>query len=331
MPNDGRAAPTAAPPAPRTPAPLDAFVLLATLIWGVNYAIVKAALRQIPELGFNALRLGLASALFLAVLAFRAEPAAVVPAPGTGGFRLFPSARLISRRDWLTIVVLALVGQFIYQLCFLGGISRTSVANSALIQGCSPVVITLIAAAVGQERVGRRHWLGAALSLSGIFLLVGAGAAVSRTSLVGDALMTAGVFCWGSYVVASRPLLERYSPMAVSGYSMAIGTLLYLPLGLPELLRLDWSAVTAAAWGGLIYSAVFSLFLAYVVWYTSIKRVGNVRTAMYSNLIPIIALLTAVVLGDRLSSRQVAGAAVTLAGVVLTRIGSKAAAAPAEE
>jgi drug/metabolite transporter (DMT)-like permease len=329
MSHDGRAA-AADPPASRTPAPLDVLVLLATLIWGVNYAIVKASLRELPELGFNALRLGLASALFLAVLAFQSEAGAgvsVAPVP----FRLFPTARQITRRDWLIIAVLALVGQFVYQLCFLGGIARTSVANSALIQGCSPVVITLLAAAISQEPVGRRHWLGAALSLAGVYLLVGAGASLSTSSVVGDGLIVAGVFCWASYVVASRPLLLRYSPMAVSGYSMAIGTLLYFPLGVPELVRLDWGRVSLAAWAGLVYSAVFSLFLAYVVWYTSIKRVGNVRTAMYSNLIPIIALLTAVALGDRLSSRQVAGAAVTLAGVALTRIGSKAAAAPAEE
>jgi drug/metabolite transporter (DMT)-like permease len=248
-------------------------------------------------------------------------------------FRLFPSARRISRRDWLVIAVLALVGQFVYQLCFLGGIARTTVANSALIQGCSPVVITLMAAAVGQETVGRRHWAGLVLSLAGIYLLVGAGASLSSASFVGDALMLGGVCCWGSYVVASRPLLERYSPLAVSGYSMAMGTLLYLPLGLPSLARLDWSAVSPAAWTGLVYSAVFSLFLAYLVWYTSIKRVGNVRTAMYSNLIPIIALATAVVfLGDRLSVRQAAGAAAVLVGVALARLGaSQTDAPPAEE
>jgi drug/metabolite transporter (DMT)-like permease len=231
------------------------------------------------------------------------------------------------------MAVLAVVGQFVYQLCFMGGVARTSVANSALIQGCSPVVITLIAAAVGQERVGRRHWAALGLSLTGVYLLVGVGAAVSRASMAGDALMMAGVLCWAVYVVASRPLLKRYSPIAVSGYTMAIGALLYVPFGIPALSALDWGAVSTGAWIALLYSAVFSLFLAYVVWYTSIQRVGNVRTAMYSNLIPVVALVTAVVfLGERVEPVELAGAGTILAGVALARLGgTQDGAPPAEE
>ena len=285
---------------------------MTTLIWGVNYAVVKAALRHIPELAFNSLRLAVASLLFLGVLAFWPGPR-----PSAG---LFPTARRIPRRDWAVLAALSVIGQFVYQLCFLGGIARTTVANSALIQGSSPVVITVIAVLAGQENVRPRHWLGVGLSLAGIYLLVGTGAGVSRASLWGDALMLIGVCCWATYVVGSRPLLERHSPLAVSGYSMAIGTLLYFPLGVPQLRALHWSAVSPAAWAALVYSAVFSLFLAYVVWYTSIQRVGNVRTAAYSNLIPVVAMLTAVFfLGDRLQATDLAGAAVILAGVALAR------------
>ena len=323
-------------------APLEILVLLTTLVWGVNYAIVKAALRDIPELGFNAIRLSIASLLFLGVLAVWREPCPADPAPppeaaaapgGRCARRPFPSARQISARDWLKIGALAVVGHLVYQFCFLGGIARTSVANSALIQGCSPVVITLMAAAAGQEKVSRRHWLGALLSLTGIYLLVGGAASVSRASLAGDALMLAGVCCWGSYVVASRPLLHRYSPLAVSGYSMAIGAALYVPFGIPSLRRLDWAAVPPGAWASLVFSAVFALFLAYLVWYTSIKRIGNVRTAMYSNMVPVVALVTAIVfLGDRLSARQVAGSVTILAGVALARLGaSRPDTPPAEE
>jgi drug/metabolite transporter (DMT)-like permease len=314
-------------------APIDALVLLTTVVWGANYAIVKAALAHIPHLGFNALRLALASVLFLVVLAFYDDS----PQPPDDGNRLrgglFASARRIGRRDWAVILVLSVIGQFIYQLFFMAGISMTSVANSSLIQGSSPVVITLLAAAVGHERPSPWHYAGAALSMLGIYLLVGVGVSLSAQSWVGDLLMLAGVFCWATYVVASRPLLERCSPLAFSGYSMAIGALFYVPVGVPALRTLPWSGVPWTAWAALVYSAVFSLFLAYIVWYTSIKRVGNVRTAMYSNLIPVVALVTAVVfLGDRLDFHEVVGAGTVLAGVLVTRLARPSATdAPAEE
>ena len=314
-------------PARRFPlAPIDALVVLSTLVWGANYTIVKSALRQIPELSFNALRLGIASALFVGVLA-------LYPAPGGGPRRWFPTARLFTRREWLVLAGLAISGHFLYQLCFLGSVARTSVANSSLIVGCSPVAISLLAAAVGQERVSRLHWVGTAVSLSGVYLLVGTGAAISRASAIGDVLMIVGVCCWAVYAVASAPLLRRHAPIALTGYTMAIGSVLYLPVALPELMRLPFGTVSPASWAALLFSAVFALFAAYIVWHTAIQRIGNVRTAMYSNLIPVSALATAMVfLGDRLTARQLLGAAGVLTGVALTRVRATwRASLPAEE
>ena len=305
-------------------------VVLTTLVWGGNYAIVKTALHQIPELGFNALRLAIASSLFLTVLAFYPAQAGGRRA---GARTLFPSARLFTRREWLILIGLAVSGHLLYQLCFLGSVARTSVANSSLIVGSSPVAVLLLAAAVGQERVSRLHWLGAATSLLGVYLLVGTGASVSRESGIGDLLMVAAVCLWAVYAVASVPLLRRHSPIALTGYSMAMGTLMYLPFAAGELARMSWRTVTPGAWAGLVFSGVFALFAAYIVWHTAIQRIGNVRTSMFSNLIPVTALATAVLfLGDRLTGRQAVGAAAVLAGVGLTRLrGPARAALPAEE
>jgi drug/metabolite transporter (DMT)-like permease len=125
---------------------LDALLLLMTVIWGSNYSIIKAALREIPPLGFNALRMILASSLFLAAIC------------GTKG------VPRLSRRDWIGLVLLALVGQFIYQLLFMSGLARTSVSNSALILGCTPIFVALMTAALGHERISAARWAGVALS-----------------------------------------------------------------------------------------------------------------------------------------------------------------------
>ncbi len=327
-----------APPAglsffpPRIPVRIDILVVLCTLIWGCNYAVVKIALREIPPLGYNALRLGLASILFLAVLAFARSGRSDGGDPPAGG-RFFRSARNIPLRDWLAILALGATGHFIYQLGFIGGLSLTTVANSSLIIGCSPVVVTALAVAAGQERVSTRYWLGAVLSLAGVFLVVGAGAGVSRDSLVGDLVTLGAVVCWAVYAVWSRSLMQRHSPLAVTGYTMAVGTLMYLPFGLPSLVALDWGRVSAVAWTALAASAVFALFVAYFIWHTSIQRIGNIRTAMYSNLTPVVALTTAVVfLGDHVGRREAAGAVAILIGVAVARLTSTdPASLPAEE
>jgi drug/metabolite transporter (DMT)-like permease len=93
----------------------DGLLLVMTVIWGVNYSIVKVALREIPPLAFNSLRLGLASLLFLVTLAVcRRGPhdvaASVLP--------VFQRSRMYPR-DWFLIAVFGLIGHFIYQICFL--------------------------------------------------------------------------------------------------------------------------------------------------------------------------------------------------------------------
>ena len=307
--------------------PTDALLLLMVLVWAANYTIVKITLREIPPLGFNSLRLTLASLLFLASLAVRREAPARMVEPAEesdtrGGWRLFESARALSGRDWITIAAFGVVGHFIYQLCFLGGLARTSVANSSLILGASPVAVTLLSAAVGHERVRGLHWAAVLLSLGGIYLLAGHGAAVSGSTLAGDLLCVAAVGCWSIYTVASRPLLARLSPMVLTGYSMAVGTALYVPFGLADLRRLDWGAVSITSWLSLVFSAVFALYAAYLIWYTSVQRVGNIRTSVFSNLLPVLSMsIAAVWLGERITLAEVSGAAAILGGVALTRLG----------
>jgi drug/metabolite transporter (DMT)-like permease len=285
---------------------LDALLLGMTLIWGSNFTIIKAALREIPELGFNALRMVLGSIVFAAVIQHRHGIRALI-------------ARL-DARDWAALAGLGVGGHFVYQWLFMSGVARTSVANSSLIFGCTPVAVALLSSWLGHERITPVRWAGVALSLAGMYLVVGQ-ADQRGASVKGDLCIVGAMLCWAAYTVGSRPLLERHSPLVVTGFSMMIGSALYAPLGVPALLGLEWTAVRAWAWLLLVYSAVFALVVAYLIWYTAVQRVGNTRTSIYSNVVPLVAMaVAAIVLGEPMTARKFAGAAGVLAGVVLTRL-----------
>jgi drug/metabolite transporter (DMT)-like permease len=84
-------------------------------------------------------------------------------------------------------------------------------------------------------------------------------------------------------------------------------------------------------WFTLVYSALFALCVAYTIWYAAVREIGSARTSIYSNLVPIVAMLTAVVfLGESLGPRKIIGAAAVLAGVALTRMSATKIVAPAE-
>jgi drug/metabolite transporter (DMT)-like permease len=312
---------------------LDWLLLLMTLIWGTNYALVKSAFRELDPQAFNALRLLEASCVMVAAnrIVSRMKPRQ----EGTRGSgeiaSIFHSPAPVTRADWVRIAWLGLVGHCIYQYLFVGGLAKTSVANGALLVSSSPIVITLLSWATGKERIGALHWAGTLLSLLGIYIVVGRGAHVTAASLRGDAMLIAAVVCWAFYTIGARPLMARHSPVGVTALSMLIGTLVYVPIAAPALARVPWAEVSPITWVKLVYSSLFAICVAYTIWYAAVREIGSARTSVYSNLLPIVAMITAYIwLREPIGLAKLGGAAAVLAGVALTRIGQQRLQIPAE-
>ncbi|MBA3271980.1 MAG: DMT family transporter [Acidobacteria bacterium] len=290
---------------------LDLLLLLMVVIWGSNFSVVKYALRDFPEIPFNALRLMLASAVFLVAIA-------VVRHRAKAGLR--PPEAPLTRQEWRRVVFLGLVGTVLYQLLFLGGVARTSVANAALIFGCTPVSVAILASIAGHDRLTAPRWAGAALSLAGIYAIVGHGASLSTATLTGDALMFGGMLCWSIYSVGAQPLLQRHSPLVVTGWAMITGAMMYLVVAAVPMMRTNWSAISATSWFLMAASSLLALSFSYMVWYTAVQKIGSARTAIYSNLTPIVAMIVAALwLGEQITRVQVFGTALVLGGLAVTR------------
>lgn len=307
-----------------------------TIIWGSNYAVVKSAFRELDPQAFNGMRMTIASLAFLAVIvtlhyAARSETRGDTRSAGNGIASIFHTPTPLTGRDWVALAGLGVVGHVLYQYLFIGGLARTSVANSSLTLAATPVVIALLSALFGQERIGKVHWLGAAVSLVGIYLVVGQGMAVGGHGLLGDLMMAGAVCCWALFTLGARPLMARHSPVGVTGLSMALGTAIYVPLVWPKIHAVEWTAVSAWTWGLLVYSALFALCVSYTIWYVAVRQIGSARTSVYSNLVPLVALASAViVLHEPIGLRKIAGAAAVLVGVALTRVAGRIP-IPAEE
>ena len=285
---------------------LDALLLLMILIWGTNFSLVKVALRDFPEIPFNTARLLVAGAVFVAAIRWTRDPAKPRPA--------------LTRTDWVQLLFLGLVGTFLYQLCFVGGVRRTSVGNGSLIVGTSPIVIALMSAVAGHERIRPLRWAGVGMAMLGLYVVVAQGVKFSAQTLGGDLLMIGGVLCWATYSVASQPILKRHSPLVVIGLTFSIGAAMYVLMMMPTLVHVQWSAVSGFSWFLMCASALLALNLSYWIWYTGLKRLGGSRTSVYSYLTPIVAMIVAAVwLGEPISGNQVAGAAAIFAGLLITR------------
>lgn len=285
---------------------LDGALLLMVLIWGSNFSVVKVALRDFPEIPFNAMRMLVGSAVFLGVLWWHRDSERQ-RAP-------------LTRTDWVQLFFLGVVGTFLYQFCFVGGVRRTSVANGSLIVGTAPIVITVLSALAGHERIEPVRWVGVLMALTGLYLVVGRGVELSGQTLRGDALMIGGVLCWAIYSVASQPILRRHSALTVIGLTFSIGGALYVVTMIPILIGVDWSAISGRSWGLMVASALLALNLSYYIWYTGLKKLGGSRTSVYSYLTPVVAMAVAAIwLAEPISANQVAGAGAIFTGLLITR------------
>lgn len=283
----------------------DVGMLLVVAIWGANVTVVKAALADLSPLAFNALRFGIATLLFL-LLQLALERS------------LWIDRRLRWRALWL-----GFVGNCVYQVCFVVGLDHTTAANAALLLATTPIWVALVGAVGRTERLAPAGWIGIVLSFVGIVLVLAArGAALSLATVGGDLLVLAGSFCWAVYTLGARPLLARYSALRTTAVTMLLGTPFLILAALPALAAQRWATVTRAGWGGLLFSAVFAIVLSYWIWYSSVQRVGAARTGIYSNLVPVVAVIVAWLLrGEQIVALQALGAIAIVAGLWLTRWG----------
>src|SRR5512136_119113 len=274
------------------------------IVWGVNYAVIKAALREFQPMAFNGLRFALATATIALLLHHRGTS---LHMPREGLWRL---------------ALLGVLGNAIYQLLFIEGIARTTAANASLIMASSPMLVALLAAALGRERLQVGGWLGVGLAVVGLTLVLSIqdGVGFTSASLVGDLLILAGAATWALYSVLATGVMARTPSLSATLMTFLSGTPVLLLVAVPSLVSQDWRGVGAGGWLAVAFSGIVAIGLAYLAWNTGLGAVGSTRTVVYSNLTPVVAAALAwVTLGERWNPTQVCGAAAVLAGIALTR------------
>lgn len=277
--------------------------MLVIVVWGTNYTVVKESLESVPPMAFMSLRFLLAALAMALVLHLRE------------GWIALPRATL------LKLGALGLVGHTLYQFCFVVGVSRTTAANSGLLSAGTPVITALLGAALGVERLRRPMVLGLVLAVPGVLLIVLArGPGLDASTRVGDLLILGASLSWALYTVGLSWLGPGLSALRVTALSMLIGAPGVVLMGLPEVLALQGAPLPPSAWAGVVYSALFPLVIAYVIWSRSVQTVGSSRTALYNSGIPVVAALTAwSVRGERPTGVQALGALLVISGVLLSR------------
>jgi drug/metabolite transporter (DMT)-like permease len=281
-------------------------LLVMALIWGVNFSVLKLGTAHLAPVAFNGLRLLLAASVLGAI--------AVVARRG----------RMPARRDVVRLALLGVLGHGLYQFLFILGIARSTAGTAALVMAAGPAFTGVVGRLLGVERPSGRAWAGIAFQLTGMAGVVFGSATRAAQSddatPLGPVFILAAALTWAFYAVLLKPFAERVDPIQLSAWTLLGGVVTLGGLALPDLVRLDYAALPPVAWFAVFYSGLLAMVVAYLFYYRGVRVVGPVRTAMFSNLQPIVALVVAyLTLGERPGPWQLFGATLIAAGLLVSR------------
>jgi len=227
----------------------------------------------------------------------------------------------LTAKQWLGVVVLGILGVAMYNLCFMYGLQTVPASRASLIIALNPAATLVGGALFLHEPLSRNRILGIALALLGVAVELSGGNPMNlfaRGPWLGELAMFGCVVSWAAYTLLGKRMLgEGVASLAATTYAALAGTLLLVAVNAATG-TLHIPQASPKAWWCIAFIGVFSTALAYVWFYDGVRAIGPARTAVFINLVPVVAIaLGVLLLGEKLVPSMVIGAALVVSGVFI--------------
>ena len=283
------------------PSPARLYFLLAWMVifWAVNYVVGKVALREFPSLLLACLRTQVAALAILPIYWLRRSP--VSP---------------MKPNEFGRVALIGFFGLILNQVLFVVALARTSVAHTALGVACAPILVLLLAAAIGQERITLRKGLGMLIAAIGVLILQIFKESKSTATLAGDGYILLFACAFAFYSVKGKEITRQFGSLTVNTIAYVTGAIVVVPVTIWAGWDFDYSRTSAAAWTSLLFMAIFPAVLASLIYYHALTYLPASRVSGVLYLQPLLAtLLAAVTIGEPVGISLAIGGILILIGV----------------
>jgi drug/metabolite transporter (DMT)-like permease len=290
-----------------------ACLALSMSLVGSYVALSKPLAAAIPVFLLAWLRFGIGG---VAMLHWLRKPAAEAP---------------LTTRTRRLLFLESFLGNFVFSLCMLWGVSLTSAVSAGVIMAAIPATVALLSRVFLREPIAGRTWSAIACAALGIGLLAFARPARAVASggelaWLGNLLVLAAVLCEASYAVIGKALTGVLGPKRIAALINLWGFVLVTPFGLYAALRFDFTAVAAGSWLLLVFYALAASIWTVWLWMTGLKVVPAAQAGVFTAMLPVsAALVGVVVLGEPMGRLQLLAFAAALAGVLLATLPARGA------
>lgn len=276
--------------------------LAANFFFGASVVAVKHITPALmPPLSINVIRVSVALILFWMMAFFTKNNLGIT----------------IKKQDVKLFIICGLTGVAINQVLFIKGTALTSSIHTSLLSLITPIVITIIAAFMLNEKITTNKIIGLFLGITGSAILILIKAKNDDESSVwGDVLIILNAISYAFYLVLVKPLMINYKPMHVIRWVFTIGALFIIPIGYKDFLQTNWSGFLWHHWLALGFIVIGATFLSYMFIVYGISKLGSSVTGTYIYTQPVFATITSMILfEEKLTFIKIASALLIFAGV----------------
>ena len=266
----------------------------------------KYVVGAISPLSLAFLRFGVATILLLIVFKIRNE-----------NFR-------IDRKDLGLFLVLGALVIPINQFCFLEGIKLSVASHSGVMYALTPLIIYLISIKLKNEEFNLRKLITISLTVIGIIIIFYENIVAPKTAgvnyILGDTLLFFAVASWSVYLALSQNMVMKYGALKTQTVSFVIGIVMYIPIFLADVHNLTFDKVNGLVILGYLHLTVLVAFGSYFLYSYSTKVIKTSTLTTLTNTSPVVTIIFSwLLLKEELSYFFIAGAAITMLGVILTQ------------
>ena len=282
-------------------------ILLANTIFGLGIPVTKMLLDDwVSPMTYMATRSLGAAVVFWIIAAFM-------------------KPEKVERRDLMVIMLGGLMGFVVSQTLTAEALNYTSPVYFSLIATLTPVAVMLMAALFIGERITGMKFIGVLIGIGGAVLMVimGQSSGSGSNDLWGILLAIMSLLTWAIYMIITRKVAQKYTPVTQMKYVFLVSALVTVPLAWPELAEQRLYNAATFGWEGAAEMA-FIVLLATVLGYFLIpfamQSLSATTVSVYTNLQPMVASFVAIIIGqDRLTwDKPVAAVLVLLSAYIVT-------------
>lgn len=288
------------------PSPALLYLVTAAIIWGATVPIMKITLIEVPIFSLIVLRMAGASILLLPFV-----------------FRKLH----VDKEDFRNLFLSAIFGVNLNLAFFFYGLEYSQAINGSVILATTPIFTLFFAHIFLREKLNTRLILGAILAFVGTLTIIGIPVFnLDYQSAIGNISLLLSALAWVAHEIFAKKVLKKYHFLTVAFYTTVIGTTIFFPIALLELIDnpLWYTNLTTSGISGLLFGIIFASTIAYTAWQKGLQTSTATHASFVFYLLPLFGVIFSIILlKESFTPLLVLGSLIILGGIVLAELHRK--------